>query len=47
LLGELIDPPKSNVVAGGLVFGAWVAQAYKESNHGCIIFEPNEKRLGA
>jgi hypothetical protein len=32
--GNGVDPPKSSVVTGGFVFGARVAQADKEFDHG-------------
>ena len=38
LLGELIDEPKPSVVAGVLVFSAWVAQANKQFDHAGIIY---------
>jgi hypothetical protein len=34
LLGQLIDPPKTSVVAGVFVFSARVAQADKQFDHG-------------
>jgi hypothetical protein len=38
LLGELINEPKPSVVAGVLVFSAWVAQANKQFDHAGIIY---------
>ena len=43
-VGDLVDEPEAGVVARRRVFGAGVAEACDESNHGVIIEAPAQKK---